>query len=132
LPNASVISGGYLHAYITSDCFYCNAVTHTLPQAFKEDTGSVGQEVETNALATGNFFRVYPNPTTGSFTLESTVPKHLSGVVEIYGMQGEKLLDEHLPDAGKHEFSLQGKPAGIYIIRVISEGVSGTARIVKY
>ena len=132
LPNTTVIGDGFLHAYISLDCFYCNAVPHSLPQAYKEDPLSGITEVEKNVPAEGNLFRVYPNPTTGIFTMELNNQARASCTVEIYGMQGEKLFREQLYGVKKHEFSLQGKPTGIYIIRVLSEGVSGSARIIKY
>ena len=132
LPGTKAAQGGYLHGYISSDCFYCNAVPHTLPQAFKEETvAGISGEIIPNT-STGNLLRVYPNPTTGIFTLESTNNTNLSGTIEIYEMRGEKLLSRQLSGESKHEFSLQGKPNGIYIMRFVSEGVTATVRIIKY
>ena len=132
LQGAMVVPGGYLHGYLSEDCFYCNAVPHTLPQALKEqeESGISGSGIP--GTDNSNFFRVYPNPTSGSFILELNSQDHFPGAVQIYGMHGELLISEQLPMERKHEFSLKDKPKGIYIIRVISEGVSGTARIIKY
>ena len=132
LPGTKAFQGGYLHGYISSDCFYCNAVPHTLPQAFKEETvAGISGEITPN-IPTGGLLQVYPNPTTGIFTLESTNNTNLSGTVEIYEMRGERLLSRQLSGERKHEFSLQGQPNGIYIIRFVSEGASATVRIIKY
>ena len=132
LPGTTGASGSYIHAYISSDCFYCLAIPHTLPQAFKEEpiAGITGQEAIDTAA--GNFFRIYPNPTTGRFTLESNSPENLSGTIEIFGIHGEKLISEQLPDGKKHEFSLSGRPNGIYVVRVMSDSVTGIARVIKY
>ena len=78
------------------------------------------------------FYRIYPNPTTGAFMLElygkNAAEKYL---VEIYDMKGERMLSNELAGERKHEFSLSGKPVGIYVIRVISNKNSGTTRIIK-
>ncbi len=131
-PGAVVAVGGYLHGYISSDCFYCNAVQHTLPQALKDETETGISETGMAATDNAGLFRVYPNPTTGTFTLELTSRENLSGTVEIYGIRGEKLLTQVLKGERMHEFSLHDKPNGMYIIRVVSEGVSGTSRVIKY
>ncbi len=133
LPGAATAQGGYLHGYISSDCFYCNAVPHTLPAAFKEES-LAGPIVEPMPqTASGNLFRVYPNPTTGSFTIEIIGREVLQTAnIEIYDMRGERMATRQVEGKLKHEFSLQEKPNGIYIIRLVSEGTSGTARIIKY
>jgi hypothetical protein len=132
LPGTTGFPGSFIHAYISSDCFYCAAIPHTLPQAFKEEQISGTTGIGEIHPAEGVFFKVYPNPTTGSFTLESNSPENLSGTIEIFGMHGEKLIREQLPDRKKHQFSLSGKPDGIYFIRIMSVSFTGITRIVKY
>lgn len=89
-------------------------------------TGETQQEMQKQ------FYRIYPNPTTGVFTLElSNSDTSRKTMVEIYGMKGEKLLSYELTGAQKHEFSLSGNPAGIFLIRVINERNSGISRIIK-
>jgi len=78
------------------------------------------------------FYRIYPNPTTGVFTLElNDAETPGKTMVEIYGMKGEKLLSYELTGAQRHAFSLSGNPAGIYLFRIISALNSGTTRIIK-
>jgi hypothetical protein len=132
LSGASVSSGGYLHAYISNNCLFCNAVPHTLPLALKEDElAGITTEIPAE-WAHNSYFRIYPNPTTGAFTLESVNGENLSGEVEIYGMRGDKLFSEQLTPARKLEFSLRGSPNGMYVIRLVNGGTSATARIIKY
>jgi hypothetical protein len=78
-----------------------------------------------------SLFRIYPNPTAGTFTIESTGSENLSGHVEIYGMHGERVLSRQLYPGMKHEFTIADQPAGMYVVRIIGNGVSGTTRIVK-
>jgi hypothetical protein len=132
LPGTTGASGSYIHAYISSDCFYCLAIPHTLPQAFKEEPIAGITDQEALSTSDGSFFKVYPNPTTGNFTVESNSVENLSGTIEIFGIHGEMLISEQLPDRKKHEFSLSGRPDGIYVVRVISVSVSGISRVIKY
>jgi hypothetical protein len=103
-----------------------------LPEALKEETVAGISGGMAPEISTANLFRVYPNPTTGIFILESTTSSSLSGTIEIYEMRGERLQTQQLYGERKHEFSLEGKPNGIYIIRFVTEGASATVRIIKY
>ena len=87
---------------------------------------------EPKQAADQDFYRIYPNPTTGLFTLELNGSELTEKYrVEIYDINGEKLLSNEITGAQKNEFSLSGKPAGIYLLRVVSERKSGTTRIIK-
>ena len=135
LKGFKVESGGYLHAYITNDCFYCNAVPHTLPQTtVKELTGS-GFAATTWTQVNGDLhFRVYPNPATENFTVETDFtddPGH-AATLQLYNAHGEQVMIHELP-AGiqKSTYSLGNLPAGIYVIRLTSGKLTGTARFIR-
>jgi hypothetical protein len=75
---------------------------------------------------------IYPNPTTCNFILELSGELLSDKVsVDIYGIRGEKILTETLNGERKHEFSLSGKPSGVYFIRVISGDKTETVKIIK-
>lgn len=77
-------------------------------------------------------FLIYPNPTTGNFTLElkeGTPDDHVT--VEIIGMRGEKVVTKILEGISKQEFSLSEQPVGLYFIRVISGRITGSGKIIK-
>jgi hypothetical protein len=77
-------------------------------------------------------YRIYPNPTSGTFTLEvNTSDVFEQCMVEIYDMKGKKIVTDEWAGEQKREFSLSGMPSGIYLIRVISDRNSGTTRIIK-
>ena len=123
LPYAVINAGAYLHAYITTNGQYC--ISPSGPsQTQAEGVNAPGQ--------TGNFYRIYPNPTTGNFSLELTgADISLTGRVEIYSMAGERLLSSDLSGPGTFPFSLSGQPAGVYLLHIISGTKSGTTRIIK-
>lgn len=129
LPGTMVYPGGTMHGYITTNGQYCNN---------KNTGGDIGSEETISdsipkADGTENRdFRIYPNPTTGTFILELTdvrVPSKVN--VEIYSIRDEKIATSELKGVKKQEFSLSDKPTGIYFIRVVSGNFAGTGKIVK-
>jgi PKD repeat protein len=122
-PGTTVLSGGYLHGYIAPGGPYCPGPTKASIVA-----GSKEQTVRPERP----FFRIYPNPTTGEFTLalNGYVPAEKISV-EIFNTKGEKIFSAEMADEMKHEFSLSGKPAGLYLVKVNSGSQSGSSRIVK-
>jgi len=122
LPGTRVWSTGYLHGYITTNGQYCNAIAAPM----------VGTALEEPAEATeeGSLFVLYPNPSTGAFTLY--IPgfqQQESTRVLIYGIFGEKLLEQEAPSA-TCRFSLSGRSSGIYVIRVISSAQSTAKKLI--
>jgi hypothetical protein len=121
-PGTVVEPGGYLYGAIAPGGPWCPPHRNTDLSGIKVAPDENGQP----------FRRIYPNPTTGIFTLEPNKSGSMGKLlVEIYDMNGQKLLSKELTDSNHHDFSLSGHPAGIYLIRVISGTNSGTARIVK-
>lgn len=122
-PGTYVEPGGYMAGYIAHGGPWC--VAPALPSAVN---GLKGATPDTEQ----DFFRIYPNPTAGNFMFEWNTPGIAGNcLVEIYTMKGEKLLSANLATEPKREFSLSGRPSGIYLVRVISERFSGIMRIVK-
>ena len=81
---------------------------------------------------TGALISLFPNPNNGRFTLElSGVNKSSEVYVEIYTMRGESMLKETFIGESRHEFNLEGSPSGIYILRVFSNDMAKTVKIIK-
>lgn len=127
-PGSKVLSGGYLHGYIAPTGPWCQVpvVTANTPAVTGINPGDTDMAVEQE------FYKIYPNPTTGAFMLElSEGEGNSAGKVEIYGMKGEKILNYQFTGGNKHEFTLEGKPVGIYFVRIIYGDQSGVAKIIK-
>ncbi|MCK9424100.1 MAG: T9SS type A sorting domain-containing protein [Bacteroidales bacterium] len=126
MPGTMVQSGGHLWGYITISDTYCVNPSSPINAPLNPETQTIVNEAETT------LFRVYPNPTTGKFTLEFNAdPKDNQATVRIFGMLGEEVLHENLGVTGKTEFSLSGRSNGIYIIRVIMGDRTATTKIIK-
>ncbi|MCX6266308.1 MAG: T9SS type A sorting domain-containing protein [Bacteroidetes bacterium] len=125
LPGTKVDSGGYLLGYITTTANYCNNPTPPMaPVAIGESDIPSGSEA--------SFFNIYPNPSNGVFFLEANGAAEFSNVrAEVLNMQGTRVTSFLLNHERKHQLSLSDRPAGVYFIRLISETMTETAKIIK-
>jgi len=125
LYGTRVYAGGYMHGYITTTAQYCN----TLPPPM------VATAIEEPAqdVIDAHGYRVFPNPTSGDFTVMA-VGK--SGVQEraqiyVYGSYGELVDKGEFDGIHMKGISLAGKPAGLYFVRIKSESNETVLKIVK-
>ncbi len=125
LPGTQVLPGGYLHGYITSTGQYCNSIPAApVATAMQEPTGDIHD---------GAFFKVYPNPTAGKFTLMMADDYQAAKVkVTIYGIYGETILEHMLNGDKLKVFSLEDKPVGIYFVNVVCGNKAETKKVVKF
>ncbi len=129
LPGTHIQSGGYFHAWITTDDTYCGEpVAKELdPEEIVVTVPEIPQRIREDL-----FFKVYPNPTDGSFTLElETTDQDNDIVVDIMNMLGERVLSDRLPSQNIHTLTLEGQRPGMYIIRVTKGTRSGVERLIK-
>jgi PKD repeat protein/photosystem II stability/assembly factor-like uncharacterized protein len=121
-PGTLASHGCYMHGYISPGGPYCGT-----PVMQQYGTG----EEEARFTSSKSFFKVYPNPTAGFFTLEltgsdPTIPLQ----VEIYSSKGNKVFSRNLGGNLKYDLSLAGRPAGLYFIRIVSKENMGSVKIV--
>jgi len=65
---------------------------------------------------------VYPNPSNGVFTFQSSVVSHKPSVLEVYNMLGEKVYSKQLTtDNSQFIIDLSNNTSGIYLYRISSE-----------
>jgi len=95
-----------------------------------ETTNIQYQEIPNSNLYLSNF----PNPVKNSTTIEFSIPQislvKLS-IIDFTGKEIQTLVSEYLSD-GTHKFvwSAEGLPAGIYFLRMETNGISETRKIV--
>jgi uncharacterized repeat protein (TIGR03803 family) len=85
---------------------------------FKLSNG-VPTSVNELKVESGNV-KVFPNPSNGVFTIESSVVSRQS-TVEVYNMLGEKVFTQYSIPTTQYPIDLTSQPAGIYLYRVIAE-----------
>jgi hypothetical protein len=128
LHGTTVQNGGYLHGYIAPSGPYC------IPPKIAELVEPPKDEINTNPnLAEENdHFLLYPNPTTGAFTIVQKGDKPLSQWrIELYSMRGEKLMTESMTFEWKHEFCLPTIPDGLYFVKIVADGYAETIKLIK-
>ncbi|MEI7727274.1 MAG: T9SS type A sorting domain-containing protein, partial [Bacteroidota bacterium] len=125
-PGTKVFAGGYLHGYISST--FCNPYIHPGDAPVVADNGEQLDPFRPD----NSFVRIYPNPTTGNFTLELKGEATSSQVhIEIFGILGDKILSKDMLIEQKQEFSLTDKPVGVYVVHVRSGLDSETQKIIN-
>jgi hypothetical protein len=123
-PGTTVENGAYMLGSIYSGV-WCGLKSASIVATSDQEDPALPVNAKT-------FYSVYPNPTSGSFTVEFQ-GEFSAGVkrVEVYGMHGGIVLSADLSGERKSILSLEGNPTGIYFIRIISADKSETVKIVK-
>ncbi len=122
-PGTTVVTGGRLHGYIAPNGPWCPLPVKSL---------TLSSEPATPELPSKPFFRVFPNPTSGDFTvaLKGYIPGETMRLA-VFNMKGEIILQKEISNVLKTELSLSGKPSGLYLVRVESPTYQGSVRLIK-
>jgi hypothetical protein len=104
----------------TSGCPSANTATATITVLT-----CVGIEEFANALGS---ISVYPNPTTGEFTVESG--SSFAKTIEVMDVTGRSVLVENSSDA-KVSLNISALNSGVYILRIKSESAQKVLKLVK-
>ncbi|MFZ4520576.1 MAG: T9SS type A sorting domain-containing protein [Bacteroidales bacterium] len=123
MPGTTVQSGGYMHGYISD--------TYCLNPSSPITASATGQEEPISTLSNA-WFNLYPNPTSGNFTLMQKGDRTFGTVkVEVYSMKGEKVMTEQMVGEKSHEFSFTSIPAGLYFVKVVADDYVETIKLIK-
>ncbi|MCX6304682.1 MAG: T9SS type A sorting domain-containing protein [Bacteroidetes bacterium] len=129
LPGTSIDSGAYMHGYITLTGDFCispmNPVVNTpVPHGNIQASGP--------AIMMNENVRIYPNPAGGSFTIQLTgTAEPTMSNVEIYSMNGVKVLSADIPGELKHTFGVENMRPGLYFIQVTTGTSIKTMKLIK-
>lgn len=125
LPGTTVLNTGYMHGYIAVDGPWCT--TSKMPEV-----AATGTEEPTPVSLEQTYFSIYPNPTTGNFTLVQKGDNQYGNVkVEVYGMRGDKVLSTQMIGEKKHEFVTSTLPTGLYFVKVVADNYTETIKLIK-
>lgn len=78
-----------------------------------------------------SYLDIYPNPNNGKFTIDFSNKLCNRHSISIYDMQGKLLLSETSHDMAQAIINLKGFPLGMYMVKVITSGVSYEEKITK-
>ena len=129
LQGTKVENNGHLHASITTTQSYCLQPLSML---------QAGSETSTTGFQTAGMqdasllFSVFPNPTTGNFTLELRDLDAMQAIqVEVSSMMGERVLQTSLKGRQQYGFDLTGLPEGVYLIRVMAGDKMSVVKLIR-
>jgi hypothetical protein len=71
---------------------------------------------------------VFPNPTTGSFTL--SLDREVTGFVQVFDLQGRLVASESLNGTNQAQFNLSSESSGIYLVRIVDGETVITKQVV--
>ncbi len=121
-PGTLVSNGGLMHGYISTT--YCLNPAAPITAATGQDEPQVGLS---NAK-----FNLFPNPTSGNFTLVQKGEKTYGTVkVEVYTMNGEKIMTERMIGEQRHEFQFSSIPVGLYFVKIVADDYVETIKLIK-
>lgn len=126
-PGTVVKEEAYLRAWISDEgCVQPSSILVTEAERIDDS--------ESNSFPLSNdLFRVYPNPTKGSFNLElNKADEYTSAMVEVYTMSGEIILQQSIGASQVHHFEIAHSNPGLYLVRVIRNDWTGLQKLIKH
>ena len=121
-PGTIVHAGGYMRGYIALNGPYCTPGKSVEIPSGKDEAGLSLMD---------NAFKIYPNPTSGIFTIEQRSALATGQVkVEVLGTLGGKILSTEFQGLRKQELSIKGNPPGIYFVKVSAGEKVQTVKII--
>ena len=122
-PGTQISGGAFMHGYI--DTVFCQQADAPVVIMMKvpDDLQPPGSPVH---------FILYPNPTSGNFTIVQQYGKQFSAIrVEIFSMDGGKRMTEWMIDGKKHEFGFEQNPSGLYLVKIVAGDYIEFHKLVK-
>lgn len=127
LPGTHIKQAAYFHAYIGTD-----ACPPPMPAAVTGKDVTMQEENTAMDQTDDLLFRVYPNPTTGMFTVEfvgSAMGERV--VVEVLNLHGSLVQTDPVPPGQRQlSLNLMGHQPGVYLIRAMADEQHATQRII--
>ncbi len=103
-----------------------------IPKATETDHEAITVTDFPYGIRKNGFFKLYPNPTYGTFTLEITnIEAENDITVEILSIMGSKIFSKQLSPQRIHTLDLADQKPGMYIIRVTKGEKTGVERLIK-
>jgi hypothetical protein len=129
LPGFHALSGSYVDAYITSDGTFCDGQPSSIVEQTIEKGIQIADSESKKGKSDNNHLIVYPNPTSGQLTIETSLNEHNSSVF-IYNSLGACIWNSPWVNSNKLTVEIPGKQQGIYIIRIIQNNQQESRKII--
>lgn len=110
-----------------------NRISRTLEFSRMDDEGKGGEQwlTELHDTFAGTDMALFPNPTQGKFRLSLTGEAPTSDVTAVLSTATGVVLEERKVSNPQEEFDLGGRPAGIYLLHLVSGDTARAWKIIK-
>jgi hypothetical protein len=127
--SAAVMQGNPINISPTSTSIYTVTVINSNGCSSKATfVQNVGDCVGLKEISSSNGIKVYPNPTTGVFTLE--LNNTLSKTIEVLDLTG-RVVSSNTNSANSIKLNINGLASGIYYVKVQTENSIDVIKVVK-
>ncbi len=124
----TVVHGGALHARITTDSTFCSDGNYH-PVSW---TGKSVNNGWTDQISFLSDLHVFPNPSTGIFTISTSVPTTSETIIEICNPEGICLMRSSFPDKPSMSINISDRHPGIYFVRMLHREKIQSVKIIKF
>lgn len=123
LPQTTIPAGASFHAYIST--LFCDYVP-TVPAAQVTTV-----ETDDHPSLPNAGYILYPNPTSGKFTLQVNGDIPAYARVEIYSIHGDRMVTTQMTGERRQEFETADLPAGVYFVKIVAGDFSKTVKLIR-
>ena len=120
-------SGVTFHA---NELVFCDLANNKIKKISSQTSNRVPVNVDVTTLGTSNFdvhsFKIYPNPSTGIFTIDTKEEVQ----IEVFDLVGKMIKKENI-HIGVNSIDVTNYANGVYLLRVNNSGKINTYRLVK-
>jgi hypothetical protein len=108
-----------------------NSFMHSLKNvtALVDETQDCSLGLEEQLFTKSNELTVYPNPSFGELTIESSEQIQF---IEVYSCDGKLIQSLSIPEVTKTQVNTSSLPAGQYLLKVVSFVSSSQLKLIKY
>lgn len=131
LPGFYAQKGSYMDAFITTDNLFCDREQVNAIVALEKSNTTEFEEtsVISDLTTKEDFFKVYPNPNNGTFTVES-IKLYDFTKVQVFTTLGRIIYSQNVENKNRLEVSIPYVTQGIYFIRITNSEKCLSAKIV--
>ena len=116
-------NNGYLYISYGSDCVGANA-------DYIDYKGGTNSGINSYTVNRTNDILIYPNPANDIITIEENSLINKNGLISIYNIQGQIVLEQTLQDA-KSQIDISSLEKGVYFVKVNNRNGMQVRKVVK-
>jgi hypothetical protein len=131
LPGFHAVSGSYVHAWITEDASFCDAVgASSIVSQPEVKSLDLDETKEKQAIINEIKVKVYPNPSNGQFNVAISGATEEHSEIQVYNLLGKKVYSGSMVSQATKEISINNVTKGLYIMKVTTGNESFIKKVI--